>query len=106
MPWDLDRPGDNPFFPGHHDKLYSDGTRLFLPRKDPMSKLNKMIFRISPSISEYHRDLVKRELQSNGVLETIGSKSFVDALKEAIDRVENRAPKVLNAFLKRDLDAR
>lgn len=104
MPGDLDRPGENPFFPGHHGKSYSDGTRLFQTKKDPMSKLNKMILKISPSISEYHRDLVKRELQNDGVLETIGSVSFYEALKETIYKVENRAPKVLSAFLKRDPD--
>jgi hypothetical protein len=104
MPADLDSEGGNAFFPGYHDSIYQDKKNLFLPKKDPMVKLNKMIFSISPGISEYHRDLVKKELQNDGVLERIGSKEFYDALHKKVKAVEHTSPKVVERHLKRDIN--
>lgn len=106
MPWDLDSEGGNAFFPGYHDSIYMDKKNLFLPKKNPMEKLNKMIFALSPGISDYHRDLVKKELQNDGILERIGTPEFYEALQKKVRDVEYVAPRVVEEHLKRDPNER
>jgi hypothetical protein len=71
-----------------------------------MGHINKMILSISPAISEYKRDLVKKELQNEGLYDLLGKDEFYIKLREVIYKVEGRHEKVLDNYLDKEKDGK
>jgi hypothetical protein len=103
MPGDLNSPGDNPFFLGHHESYpppQGDNPPRgpFKPAR-PLDSIWMLVKKMAPDLTRHDRDLLSHRMDLEGVTEQFGKPGFEEKLKFLIQEIAGSPSRVVSKYI-------